>query len=697
MLADITRLTELYLHAEGLIPEGVSWQAYHREALRTASLDYLKLFVDAEIPADFWVFINLDTSKKSSSKDERFSVAVKEAGNVSQDERFRHLFWQGSGGAKSDEIRNTPHKLVSKKNECRITKTIAPLQTILEKYCQITIPGMRGKKEKQQTGPLFWDRSRLEDRKRLEQIITLLESNERAIDLCLEEKFPSLKQGQKVLIVLTTDEKPIGEWELFRKYLIAVRMRAGISGGASLFDEKDWEPIAKQYEGLCPLCKETGVLLDQWTAVAELSCYQLTDPYHTSYQHEDARFKLCRACADLLYVFKQRLLRVLAEKPIGGNECLVLPSIKLVPIDPNARRALVKTLKDIWSSSTSKAAEAEKRLLYRLGHLPSYATVSFVFGDAVKTGETKNVRRLDKLNVVFPDVLPSRILKIAEAITETNRRLDSLWALVHGATASYWKVDEDLFLLHRLFAPHWEEKKRSKSKRRAEVERYLRAIFYGEDAAPHEIASDAYENLVAAYKRMRDGKDDNERSAKRPAKYALSDYTGSIFTLLVFMDQLRSPEMKDTASNQFQFSFMPDLGQFISAHPLLRDGTLRAPFLVGCLFAYAEHLQKPNTRLAAYAWLGTLALTYNDILQGIYPRCLEYIKTKEKVIDSQRLQELMKAICHYDVGRLDRDRAATVAFCHGWAMGRDFIFKKKAKPEGGPGNGGNESGSPKEG
>jgi hypothetical protein len=187
---------------------------------------------------------------------------------------------------------------------------------------------------------------------------------------------------------------------------------------------------------------------------------------------------------------------------------------------------------------------------------------------------------------------------------------------------------------------------------------------------------------------MRDGRDENDM-------YELSNFTGNILAFLVLMDQLRSSTMQDIPSNQFEFSAMPELGQFISAHPLLRDGTLRAPFLVGCLFSYAEYLQRANQRLAAYNWLGTLALTYDDILQGIYPRCLEYIKTKEKFVDSQRLQELMKAICHYDVGRLERDRAATVAFCHGWAVGRDFVFKKKAKPEGGPENVGDASDSQK--
>lgn len=690
MLTDITRLTEVYLHAQGALPENVSWASYHREAIRTASLDHLKLFVDADIPADFWVSIDLDTSKKSSSKDERFSVSVKEAGNVSQDERWRHLFWQGSGGAKSDEIRNTPHKLVSKTKEYSIKDAIAPLRTILNRYCNIKAE----KKKVEASRPLFWDRGSLEDRGQLEQLLNLLEQNQEAIDLCLqgtkdhEGKFPSLKPRQKAFVVLTIDGKPIGDWELFRRYSLGVRMRAGLSGGPKLFEGTDWKSISKEYEGVCPLCKEPGVLLDQWTAVAELSCYQLTDPYHTSYQHQDASFKLCLACADLLFVFKQRLLKILAERRIGGNECLTLPSIKLVPSAPNDRRALFKTLIDVWGTSTSKSAAAERRLLHRLGQLPSYATVSFVFGDAVTTGETKNVRRLDKLNVVFPDVLPSRILKIAKAITETNRRLEILWALTHGDTATYWKVDEDLFLLHRLFAPYWEEKKRSKSNRRAEVERYLRAIFYGEDVSAHEVASDANENIVAAYKRIRDGKEEND-------KYALSNSTGNIFALLVFMDELRSAAMDNTDPIQFEFSSMPELSRFISSHPLLRDGTLRAPFVVGCLFAYTEYLQKPNTRLAAYTWLGTLALTYEDILQGIYPRCLEYIKTKEKFVDSQRLQELVQAICHYDVGRLDRDRAATVAFCHGWAVGRDFIFKKKAKPEGGQGNVGNESDSPK--
>ena len=136
-----------------------------------------------------------------------------------------------------------------------------------------------------------------------------------------------------------------------------------------------------------------------------------------------------------------------------------------------------------------------------------------------------------------------------------------------------------------------------------------------------------------------------------------------------------------TENTKLEFTTMPDLGKFIEMHPLLRDSQYLAPFFVGCLFSYAEGLQKENSRLAAYNWLGTMALTYEDILQDIYPKVLNYIKNKEKLVASPRLQELTKAIAHYDKGKCDNDRVALVSFCHGWAIGRDFIYKKKEKTE----------------
>jgi hypothetical protein len=259
-------------------------------------------------------------------------------------------------------------------------------------------------------------------------------------------------------------------------------------------------------------------------------------------------------------------------------------------------------------------------------------------------------------------------------------------------------------LLQELFHPSWDEDKKNKDKsrkrykslRRPEMERYLRAIFYGQEVSHHEIAEDCYTNLLSAFKTSRSGKDDND-------KYALSNYIGNVLSLMVFIDELKKlsnskKEVGNMSDNtKFEFTTMPDLGRFIDMHPLLKDSQYLAPFFVGCLFSYAETLQKNNSRIAAYNWLGTMALTYEDILQDVYQKIHKYIKSrpkKETIISSFRLQELIKAIAYYDKGRCDSDRIALTAFCHGWAVGRDFIYKKKeeSKPEANENEGGNSNG-----
>jgi len=440
-------------------------------------------------------------------------------------------------------------------------------------------------------------------------------------------------------------------------------------------------------------------LLNQWWGAAELSFYQMTYESLSSYSHPSrASYRLCQSCADLLFIFKQRLLETLTRR-LGGNECLVLPSIKLIPSDQNEKKRLYENLKGLWSVSGGDVASTEKRLLYRLGQFPSYATVTFIFGDYIIKGKSQDVKRLDELNIIFPDVLPSRLSQIAGAIQETNTYLNNMWSLTGRNRNCTWNVRDDFQLLQTLFHPSWDEdkknkdrnRKRYKSLRRPEMERYLRAIFYGQEISYSEIADDCYSNLLSAFKISRSSsKDDNNR-------YTLSNYIGDVLSLIIFISKLKdlepNKEVKEMTENtKFEFTAMPDLGKFIEMHPLFKDTQYLAPFFVGCLFSYAENLQKDNSRLAAYNWLGTMALTYDDILNDIYHKVLNYIKNKEKIISSSRLQELNKAITHYNMGRCDNDRIALTAFCHGWAVGRDFIYKKKekieqTKQEGGTSNG----------
>jgi hypothetical protein len=666
MLKDIKQLTELYLHSSGLLPGGKSWSDFHDDLSQNASNDAIVLLADAN-PKDkckYALFVNVDTKTKTCGVKDYVEI------NALSD-WSSHLFWQGSGGARSDKIRNTPHKIYSKKGDFSIDNFVAPLQAILDDYCQIQ-EGKGKNKTNKKTGPLFWDKDKLDETEWLENIVNILEKNNN-IEEQLKEKFPSLKLSESVFVGLTIDGKPIGEYELFRRYLLFVRTRAGLQNGAERFKNKIFSEVSVEI-GICPSCHREKPLLDQWQSTAELSFYQTTNENHLSYAFPESTFKLCQSCADLLFIFKQRLLEVLTRK-LGGNECLVLPSIKLIPLDENEKRRLYENLKDLWSITNSNISSAEERLLYRLGQLPSYATVTFVFGDYITSGKSKNVRRLDELNIIFPDVLPSKLSQIANAIQETNSYLDKMWALTGRNWNCTWNISDDFLLLQNLFHPKWEENKQGKSRRRPEVERYLRGIFYGLEITFSEIANDCYINLLSAFKKSRTGKNDAE-------KYSLVNYIGDILSLMVFICKLKNfsakQEVEDMTENtKFEFSAMPDLGKFIEMHPLFKDTQYLAPFFVGCLFSYAENLQKDNSRLAVYNWLGTMALSYEDILQDIYPKVLNYITNKEKIVNSPRLQEIMKAISYYDKGKCDNDRVALVSFCHGWAVGRDFIYKKK--------------------
>lgn len=671
MLKDIKNLTELYLHSKGSLPEGKSWGDFHDELIKNSSKNSIGLLADAhpKEKCKYALFVNVNTITRTCE--------VKDYVEIGAVNNWKsHLFWQGSGQRQSKGSRNSPHDYF-KKGNFSTDDLIKPLQVVLDNYC--FIKGKGKGKAPIETGPLFWDKDKKEETIWLKNIVIILNENKKEIEEQVKGKLSSSQASEDVFVGLTIDGKPIGEYELFRHYLLFVRMRAGIEDGLKYFANKDIRFELKEFIGVCPSCLKEKPLLKLWHVPAELSFYQLEKKSFSSYLYPSASFRLCQSCADLLFIFKQRLLEKLTRK-LGGNECLVLPSIKLFPTNQNEKRKLYANLEKLWSSTSSDIETTEERLLYKLSQLPSYATITFVLGEAIKTGKSQDIKRLDEINIVFPDILPSRLSQIASAIQDTNSELDEMWSLTRRTWQCTWNIQDDLYLLYRLFYPVWEEKKKNKSRRRTEIERYLRAIFYGENITYDEIANDCYSNLIAAIRATRTAKEDDNN------RYAKDNYIGNLLSLLVFLEKLEIlPKIKKEGINMteivFEFKAMPELGKFIERHPLFKDRQYLAPFFVGCLFAYAESLQKENSRLAAYNWLGTMTLTYDDILNDIYHKVLNYITNKEKIVSSPRLQELTKAIAHYDKGKCDNDRVALTAFCHGWAVGRDFIYMKKNEPK----------------
>jgi len=68
----------------------------------------------------------------------------------------------------------------------------------------------------------------------------------------VDNKFPTLKPGESVFIGLTIDGKEIIEYELFRRYLLFVKTRAGIQKGPDRFNNKIAADILKELIDICP-------------------------------------------------------------------------------------------------------------------------------------------------------------------------------------------------------------------------------------------------------------------------------------------------------------------------------------------------------------------------------------------------------------------------------------------------------------
>ena len=206
MLKDIKQLTELYLHSTGKLPDGKSWNDYHDNIVQTPTKDAVGLLADASPKGKckYALFVNVGTKNKTCEVKDYIEIDA-------IDNWSSHLFWQGSGGAQSDKIRNTPHKIYSKKGDFSIDNFIAPLQTILDDYSQIQ-EGKGKNKTNKKTGPLFWDKDKDNEREWLENIVEVLKQDKN-VEEHIKEKFPPLKQGKSIFVGLTVDGKPIGEYE----------------------------------------------------------------------------------------------------------------------------------------------------------------------------------------------------------------------------------------------------------------------------------------------------------------------------------------------------------------------------------------------------------------------------------------------------------------------------------------------------
>lgn len=141
-------------------------------------------------------------------------------------------------------------------------------------------------------------------------------------------------------------------------------------------------------------------------------------------------FPICAPCAEALYAAKFHVLNSTSElrQNISGHQSLIIPHIVRSDNKQDDLIVIKDTLRR-YRKDLPGIQIAEKYIIKDLSQNKGISTVTFVIGD-VAGQNIENIRK------IIPDILPSRLSEIAEAIDKTNEAYKSL------SSEHPWKLDQ---------------------------------------------------------------------------------------------------------------------------------------------------------------------------------------------------------------------------------------------------------------
>jgi len=137
-------------------------------------------------------------------------------------------------------------------------------------------------------------------------------------------------------------------------------------------------------------------------------------------ENSSKAFPICAPCAEALYAAKFHVLNNASElrQSISGHQALMIPHIVRSDSKDQDLIIIKDTLRRL-RKDLSGSKNAEKNMIKELSQNKGISTITFVIGD-VAGQNIENIRKM------IPDVLPSRLSEIAEAMDKINRAYESL-------------------------------------------------------------------------------------------------------------------------------------------------------------------------------------------------------------------------------------------------------------------------------
>ena len=332
-------------------------------------------------------------------------------------------------------------------------------------------------------------------------------------------------------------------------------------------------------------------------------------------------FPICAPCAEALYVAKFHVFSNLRQN-ISGHQALIIPHL-VESEDKSEALEIVTSDFGRLRRDISGAERTEAGILKDLAENKGIATITFIIGD-VGGQSVENIRK------VIPDVLPSRLSEISNAIEEINKMHED-YPFKHPWKSKYSPLNGNLRIVRDILGMPGYRKppagKRSPFKASSVNSLdLLSAIFlkreYPLKALLAEFSSKLSYDFLGALS------DDD----KNKPIYLIMDNIANMVHSLLFLNKLGVIEMetgkKFVSKYLEKHEGLKPLNDFLNEEARgLETEEKQYAFLVGLLFGKLVSIQLAR-RVSANAlrWLKGLQVSPQDLMDI-------FVKTKSKLDD----------------------------------------------------------------
>jgi CRISPR-associated protein Csh1 len=330
-------------------------------------------------------------------------------------------------------------------------------------------------------------------------------------------------------------------------------------------------------------------------------------------------FPVCESCGILIQAGKNFLENHFRARIAGYNTLVIAKNKELVErqkkfVDFNS----MKSFKQI--------ANIEKVLIKKLPELTTLESYNFMF--------YREKQNQFEILLLIPDVLPSRIKNIVDAIKGIKERFEqSNWFDLDNIQKNNgnWRIDADFYFLEEGVGERVDLPKIEYSPTTVKVLDLIQAVFLGHPVAYREVVYEITSKIQFCFKQSLKSTKDN-----RPIIDKFAAYVFSGAATIEFLKEAEVMETQVTKAESIE-EYPQKLKEVFEKHKTFFDTPQkRACFLVGVLYGKLEGKQTAlDKKGASLGWLRSLDLKWEYITKELYPRIHHKFKEYDQIGDKK--------------------------------------------------------------